>query len=285
MARGNDANRFQPSPARALRANQVHAEPAPLPDRRKSSRRSTILGRSSPEATLDFESPSTAGLFVLRLLAWARRVRLMFALSIQGSGRHVRRGIDILGAGFGLLLALPVLVLAALAVKLTSRGPIFYLQERIGRNGRSFQLLKFRSMVQNADAMKTALSLACPEALDGVRFKLRRDPRLTIIGPFLRKFSIDELPQILNVLKGDMTLVGPRPPVRREVVEYTPKALRRLEVEPGLTCLWQIRGRSELSFVQQVELDVEYIDTVKPLDELAIVLKTVPAVLSGRGAY
>jgi lipopolysaccharide/colanic/teichoic acid biosynthesis glycosyltransferase len=285
MARGNDANRFQHPPARDLRANQVPAERAPLSDRRKSLRGSAILGSLSPEAMLDFEPRSTAGLFVLRLLAWARRVRLMFALSIQGSGRHVRRGIDILGAGFGLLLALPVLVLAALAVKLTSRGPIFYLQERIGKNGRSFQLFKFRSMVQNADAMKTALSLACPEALDGVRFKLRRDPRLTIIGPFLRKFSIDELPQILNVLKGDMTLVGPRPPVRREVVEYTPKALRRLEVEPGLTCLWQIRGRSELSFAQQVELDVEYIDTVKPLDELAIVLKTVPAVLSGRGAY
>lgn len=219
-----------------------------------------------------------------RAVAWLHRLALMLAMAVRDQGPRFRRAIDIVAAGTALLLASPLLLAVALAIKVTSRGPVFYRQERIGRNGHPFPLLKFRSMVDGADAMKTALALAHPEAMDGVRFKLRRDPRMTPVGPFLRRFSIDELPQLFNVLRGDMTLVGPRPPVRREVVEYDPRALRRLEVQPGLTCLWQIRGRSELSFPQQVQLDLEYIDAVRPLDEVAIVLKTVPAVLSGRGA-
>lgn len=219
-----------------------------------------------------------------RLVAWAHRAVLLFALSVRDQGPRVRRTIDVVAASVALLLLFPVFALTAIAVKATSRGPVFYRQERIGKNGHPFLLLKFRSMVKDAEAMKTALAIAHPEAMDGVRFKLRRDPRLTLVGPVLRRFSIDELPQLINVLKGDMTLVGPRPPVRREVVEYAPAALRRLEVTPGLTCLWQIRGRSELSFPQQVALDVEYIDAVRPVDEIGIVLKTVPAVLGGRGA-
>jgi lipopolysaccharide/colanic/teichoic acid biosynthesis glycosyltransferase len=234
---------------------------------------------------LELSAQTTLGLYAGRVMAWARRERLLWRLVVQDLGPSLRRAIDVVLAGMALVLALPVLAVAALAVKLTSRGPVFYRQERIGKNGRAFSLLKFRTMVQNAEALKTALAAANPEAMNGVRFKLRRDPRLTPVGPVLRKFSIDELPQLLNVLRGDMTLVGPRPPVRREVVEYDIKALRRLEVVPGLTCLWQIRGRSELSFEQQVALDVEYIDTVRPSAEVGIVLRTVPAVLSGRGAY
>ena len=130
-----------------------------------------------------------------------------------------------------------------------------------------------------------ALTAQHAGASDGIRFKMKRDPRVTRVGAFLRRFSLDEVPQLWNVFCGDMTLVGPRPAVRREVVLYSPTDARRLEVTPGLTCLWQVGGRSELSFQQQVSLDLQFIDTVGPLGEIAIVLRTVPAVLSGRGAY
>jgi lipopolysaccharide/colanic/teichoic acid biosynthesis glycosyltransferase len=197
----------------------------------------------------------------------------------------LRRVIDIVMATAGLLALLPVLLVAALAIKLNSRGPVLYRQERLGEFGRSFQMLKLRTMRVGADAMKAALAAQFQGAVDGVRFKLRRDPRITAVGGILRKFSIDELPQLWNVLIGDMTLVGPRPPVWIEVARYDARALRRLEVRPGLTCLWQVGGRSDLSFDQQVTLDLEYIDRVTPSQELLILAKTVPAVVTGRGAY
>jgi lipopolysaccharide/colanic/teichoic acid biosynthesis glycosyltransferase len=202
------------------------------------------------------------------------------------AGPLMRRGIDLAAAVLGLAALLPVLILAALAIKLTSRGPILYAQERVGQYGRPFQMRKLRTMAIGADALKATLAAQVRGALnDGVRFKLRQDPRVTPVGRFLRKFSIDELPQLWNVLVGDMTLVGPRPPVWQEVARYDARALRRLEVRPGLTCLWQIGGRSDLSFEQQVSLDLEYIDRVTPPEELLIVARTLPAVLTGRGAY
>jgi lipopolysaccharide/colanic/teichoic acid biosynthesis glycosyltransferase len=143
---------------------------------------------------------------------------------------------------------------------------------------------KFRSMRVGADREKTKLA-ASGNAMSGVRFKLKRDPRVTAVGRILRRFSIDEMPQLWSVLRGDMTLIGPRPALPREVDLYEGKALRRLEVKPGLTCLWQIGGRSDLSFEQQVDLDIEYIDRSTFLGDLSILLKTVPAVLTGRGAY
>src|SRR5262245_35870964 len=155
---------------------------------------------------LTFATRNAVSLYVDRFVAWARRVRLMLVLSLQDKGPYVRRAIDVVASGIALVFAFPVLAIAALAVKLTSPGPVFYRQERIGKNGRAFSLLKFRTMVQDAEAKKTALAMQRPEAMDGVRFKLRKDPRLTAVGPILRKFSIDELPQLLNVLKGDMTL-------------------------------------------------------------------------------
>lgn len=133
--------------------------------------------------------------------------------------------------------------------------------------------------------MKSALAAQRRDAVDGVRFKLRNDPRMTPVGRILRKLSIDELPQLWNVLQGDMTLIGPRPSLWQEIVRSDARALRRLEVRPGLTCLWQVSGRSDLSFEQQVALDLEYIDRVKPPQELLILAKTIPAVLTGRGAY
>jgi lipopolysaccharide/colanic/teichoic acid biosynthesis glycosyltransferase len=226
-----------------------------------------------------------ARLFIERLQSRVRRARILLELGLRDRGPSVRRAIDVIASGLALVLAMPLFLFVAIAIKLTSRGPIFYCQERIGKSGRPFPLWKFRTMIVNADAMKTALATGRPESTDGIRFKLRKDPRITSVGSMLRKFSIDELPQLLNIFRGDMTLVGPRPPVRREVALYDPRALRRLEVVPGLTCLWQVRGRSELSFEEQVRLDIEYIDSVRPVQEIKILLQTVPAVLSGRGAY
>lgn len=215
----------------------------------------------------------------------ARRLALRTQLALQSTGPAVRRSIDIVLTGLGLIALAPALLATAVAIKLNSRGGVFFWQERLGQNGRRFQMLKFRTMVQDADELKDALEKANDEANDGVRFKMVRDPRITSVGRVLRKLSIDELPQLWNVLRGDMTLVGPRPPVWREVSLYDARALRRLEVKPGLTCLWQVRGRSDLSFEQQVELDIEYIDRVHPFEEFRILLETVPAVVSGRGAY
>jgi lipopolysaccharide/colanic/teichoic acid biosynthesis glycosyltransferase len=214
-----------------------------------------------------------------------RRALLRMKLSVRQFGPRVRRGIDVVATGLGLVAIAPLLTFVALMIKITSPGPVFFAQERIGEHGRRFRMWKFRTMVMNADALKDQLAKQHAAATDGVRFKMVRDPRITPVGRVLRKFSIDELPQLFNVLKGDMTLLGPRPPVWREVALYGNRALRRLEVKPGLTCLWQVRGRSDLSFDQQVELDVEYIDRVRPAEELRILFETVPAVVTGRGAY
>jgi lipopolysaccharide/colanic/teichoic acid biosynthesis glycosyltransferase len=220
-----------------------------------------------------------------RGLARLRRLKRQLEGLLADSGPLLRRVLDVLIASTVLVLLSPVMLLAALGILLTSRGPILYEQERVGQHGRLFQMLKLRTMVDRADGMKAALAAQRPEALDGVRFKLRQDPRTTPVGRILRKLSIDELPQLWNVLVGDMTLIGPRPPIWQEVVRYDARALRRLEVRPGLTCLWQISGRSDLSFEQQVALDLEYIDRVKPRQELLILARTIPAVVTGRGAY
>ncbi len=208
------------------------------------------------------------------------------AAFVNTAGPRLRRTIDIVVASAGLLFIMPILVAAAIAIKVTSPGPLLFKQERIGRNGRRFPMLKFRTMRLQAEAQKDALIQALePGATGVVRFKSKTDPRITRVGRILRKLSIDELPQLYNVIVGDMTLVGPRPAVWREVKDYDARALRRLEVPQGLTCLWQIGGRSDLTFEEQVTLDIEYIDKTRPMDELVIVAKTVPAVITGRGAY
>jgi len=220
-----------------------------------------------------------------RLLRRLRRQGVRILLGTLALGPPLRRGLDIVLTGVGLLCLLPLLSVVALAVRLDSKGPIFFAQERLAERGRRFRMFKFRTMVVDADALKDQLSRQCAQATDGVRFKMVRDPRVTRVGAVLRKFSIDELPQLFNVLCGDMTLIGPRPAVWREVARYNNRALRRLEVRPGLTCLWQVSGRSDLSFEQQISLDLEYVDTTRPRDEFRIVLQTIPAVLTGRGAY
>jgi len=211
----------------------------------------------------------------IRLLAWK--------LTIHGSYAF-KRLIDIVGSGLGMVLLSPILIGIALAVKLSSPGPVIFSQIRVGRYGRHFNFYKFRSMRQDAEAAKDKL-LAQNESKDGVIFKMKDDPRITKVGKFLRRTSMDELPQLWNVFIGDMSLVGPRPPVPKEVQEYTLEDRKRLDVIPGITCLWQVNGRSEIPFNEQVRLDKKYILTPGLWKDLLILLKTIPAIIGGRGAY
>ena len=197
--------------------------------------------------------------------------------------RFGKRMLDLVGALIALVLSGPLVLLAALAIKLESRGPVFYRSTRVGRGGRPFTFYKLRSMVNGADRHRHHLSHL--NECDGPVFKISRDPRVTMVGRFLRTTSLDELPQLWNVLRGEMSLVGPRPPLPDEVSHYQPWQLRRLDVRPGITCLWQISGRSRIGFEEWMRLDLEYINRQSfPLD-FQILLRTIPAVLSREGAY
>lgn len=211
----------------------------------------------------------------MRLLAWKTTVTASYAM---------KRLMDIVFSALGMVLLSPVYLAIALAVKLSSSGPVFFVQTRVGRYGRHFRFYKFRSMRQDAEAQKAAL-MDRNESKDGVIFKMKDDPRITKVGRFLRRTSLDELPQLWNVFIGDMSLVGPRPPVPSEVQEYTLEDRKRLDVIPGITCLWQIKGRSEIPFNEQVRLDKEYILAPSVWKDISILLKTIPAILGGKGAY
>lgn len=206
----------------------------------------------------------------------------------QIAPRHVsyaplKRTMDLLVSGVLLLLLAPLFLLIAVAVRATSRGPIFYRSTRVGLGGRPFPFVKFRSMVVDAD--DTLIFLNALNEKDGPVFKIKSDPRVTPIGRFLRKFSLDELPQILSVFAGDMSLVGPRPPLPREVAQYDAFAMQRLSVKPGLTCFWQVMGRSDLDFEQWIELDHRYLREMSLRTDLELLARTPMAVLRGRGAY
>uniref|UniRef100_E6QHJ4 Putative UDP-galactose phosphate transferase (WeeH) n=1 Tax=mine drainage metagenome TaxID=410659 RepID=E6QHJ4_9ZZZZ len=194
-----------------------------------------------------------------------------------------KRAIDIVLGSLLVLLTFPIVALAALGVFVVTGGAPFYAQERVGHNGRRFRMWKLRTMVKGAHEMRDEL-LHLNEA-SGPVFKIRNDPRLHPLGAILRRTSIDELPNLLNVLRGEMALVGPRPPLPCETVEYNARAMRRLSVPVGVTCLWQINGRSEVSFDEWMELDNRYIDTWTPWGDLAIIVKTIPAVLRKEGAH
>jgi len=198
-------------------------------------------------------------------------------------GRIAKRVFDIVASLMFLAVFSPLYALIAVIVKLEDGGPVFFTQKRVGQFGQEFKFYKYRSMCVDAEARLKEL-LATNQHKEGVTFKMKNDPRLTRIGKWLRRFSLDELPQFFNVLKGDMSVVGPRPPVPREVALYSLADRRRLAVKPGITCLWQIGGRSEIDFSGQVELDVRYIEDHTVWGDITIVAKTVPAVLSGRGA-
>ena len=197
--------------------------------------------------------------------------------------RFGKRVIDVVGSIVALVALSPVMLMVAILIKLESRGSVLYRSTRIGRNGRPFTFLKFRSMVDGADRHRQHLTHL--NEVDGPAFKISRDPRVTAVGRLLRVSSVDEIPQFLNVLAGDMTLVGPRPPIPEEVEQYEPWQLRRLDVKPGITCLWQISGRSTLSFREWMRLDLEYIKHRSFWLDLRILLRTIPAVLSREGAY
>lgn len=211
-----------------------------------------------------------------------RTRRLLWMLNNRG-GAWAKRAFDI-GASLAALLALgPLFLLIALLIKWEDGGPVFFVQRRVGRFGREFLMYKFRSMCLDAEERLAGL-LGSNRHKQGVTFKLKDDPRITRTGKWLRVYSLDELPQLYNVLIGDMSLVGPRPPVPREVALYTLEDRRRLAVAPGITCFWQIGGRSEIDFSGQVELDVQYIEQQSLRTDFKILLRTVPAVLSARGA-
>ena len=209
--------------------------------------------------------------------------------SVQWISRHpvpyavVKRAMDVaLSLFFRGVLAPLYAVLAAL-IKLSSPGPAIFKQVRVGERGRLFAFYKFRSMYMDAEARKSEL-LHLSE-VTGPVFKMKNDPRITPLGRILRKYSLDELPQFYNVLRGDLSIVGPRPPVPDEVAQYTPRQLLRLSVRPGLTCIWQVSGRSAVGFDEWVEMDLRYLETMSVRTDIAIFFKTIPAVLTGRGAH
>lgn len=203
---------------------------------------------------------------------------------LAGAGLAAKRFGDVVASLILLIVLSPLLAAIAALIKLDSRGPVFFRQIRVGQFGRTFELYKFRSMYPEAEALKAEL-LDENQMPGGILFKMRNDPRVTRLGRILRRYSIDELPQLINVLKGEMSMVGPRPAVPSEVGQYTLSARRRLDVKPGITCIWQVSGRSELPFAKQVELDVDYIDAQSAWLDLKLIARTVPTVLQGRGAY
>jgi exopolysaccharide biosynthesis polyprenyl glycosylphosphotransferase len=196
-------------------------------------------------------------------------------------GLFCKRALDIVLSLAALIAAAPLMAAIAMAVKIDSAGPVFYVSDRVGKRGRVFRCIKYRTMVRNADAMKK--ELAAQNERDGILFKMRNDPRITRLGRFLRKYSLDELPQFLNVLRGEMSLVGPRPPIATEVEKYDLEHFRRLEVMPGLTGLWQVQARHDPSFAKYIELDTAYVENWSLWLDFKILMRTADVVLRGTG--
>ncbi len=195
----------------------------------------------------------------------------------------VKRLMDIVASALAIVVLTPVLLAVALLIKFTSRGSVFYVQERVGRGGEPFRMVKFRSMYRDSHARRhehDELNMH-----HGPIFKIRDDPRITSVGRAIRRLSIDELPQFFNVLKGSMSLVGPRPALPEEFLDYTERERQRLQVKPGVTCIWQVSGRSDIDFETWIDMDLEYIEEWSLRMDLMLLAKTVPAVITGRGAY
>ncbi|HLM20862.1 MAG TPA: sugar transferase [Propionibacteriaceae bacterium] len=201
----------------------------------------------------------------------------------RGAGKVGKLTLDLLGSTVALLVLWPLFIIVAVLIKLDSPGPVFYRAERMGRNGKPFAMLKFRSMMVGAENRR--IPLIIHNEGSGPLFKMRKDPRVTCVGRWMRRLSIDELPQLMNVLCGQMSLVGPRPPLRSEVATYTDDVHRRMLVKPGITGLWQISGRSDLPWQESVRLDLYYVENWSLIQDLIIVWRTIGAVLKGTGAY
>ena len=194
-----------------------------------------------------------------------------------------KRTIDIIGAGLGLILLSPIIAIVACAVKVTSKGPIFFSQKRVGKNGELFEMYKFRSMVVNAEELKE--NLEEQNEMSGPMFKIKDDPRITKVGKFIRKTSIDELPQLWNILKGDMSLVGPRPSLPKEVEQFDNWMFKRLSVRPGLTCYWQVSGRNNIDFEDWMKLDVKYVEERNFWIDIKLIFKTVFVLFGDKNAH
>jgi len=228
-----------------------------------------------------YEAAQTlGGRFFLNFHVYLRRLHACWYVD---GGAALKRGLDIVVSFLMLVLLSPLFALIAILVKLEDRGPVFFAQTRVGQFGREFKMFKLRSMCLNAEQRLKEL-IEKNHHKEGVTFKIKDDPRITRVGKWLRKFSFDELPQLYNVLIGDMSLVGPRPPLPREVSKYSLPQRRRLAIKPGITCIWQISGRAEIDFSGQVQLDVDYIESQGFWVDIKILARTIPAVLSGKGA-
>lgn len=242
-------------------------------------------GQSGDHAALEealAKRTTTSGRIRGTLNYWRKRAMWSAAVSFA---RALKRLVDV-AASLGAILALsPLFGLVALMIKLEdSGGPVFYVQDRVGQWGRVFRFPKFRSMVSNADKLKDSI-MADNQHGDSVTFKMKKDPRITRTGRFIRRLSIDELPQLWCVLLGNMSLVGPRPALPREVALYTYSDRRRLDTKPGLTCIWQVSGRGDIPFDEQVKLDEQYINSKSFWMDIKLLFLTIPAVLTGKGAY
>lgn len=195
----------------------------------------------------------------------------------------IKRLIDVVCSFMGVLLLSPLFIIIAIIIKTTSKGPVFFSQKRVGKNGREFDMYKFRSMVVNAEELKE--KLAAQNEMSGPMFKMKDDPRVTKVGKFIRKTSIDELPQLWNVLKGDMSLVGPRPSLPKEVAQFEDWMYKRLEVKPGLTCYWQVSGRNNIDFEDWMKLDIRYVDERSTWIDIKLIFKTVGVLFGDKNAH
>jgi len=244
-----------------------------------------VVARSCEEVGIPFSVDANfLGLYRARPYLWSLNSRgvLTFSTTPGEGALAIKRLVDLSGAAILLVLAAPIMALTALAIRLSDKGPAIFEQTRVGQNGRPFRFFKFRSMVVNASQNR---DLAHLNEQQGPVFKIKKDPRVTRLGSYLRRSSLDELPQLWNVLRGDMSLVGPRPPLPAEVVHYERWQLRRLSMKPGLTCIWQVSGRSEVDFESWMRQDLEYIDNWSLSLDFKLLAQTVPAVLSGSGAH
>jgi len=269
----------------------MHTEPKSLDEERSARAPELVSGEGGSrtvrvEALKDLNQRFARTRMLSPILR--RRLRLRFRVGVLELRRRgfqaLKRVLDVAVASIALVLLAPLMCAVAIAIKTTDGGPILYCQTRVGRYGREFTFPKFRSMIPSADKLLADIN-ALNHHKDGVTFKIKRDPRVTWIGRLIRRASIDELPQLMSVLRGDMTLVGPRPALPREVALYSAGDRRRLEAKPGITCIWQVSGRSDIPFDEQVELDIDYIEGTSIKQDLILLLKTIPAVLSGKGAY
>ena len=195
----------------------------------------------------------------------------------------LKRSMDILGSIVGIIFLSPLLLLVAILIKLDSKGKVFFSQVRVGLNGKEFKIYKFRSMVENAESLRTKLE--DKNEATGPMFKIKKDPRITKVGRFIRKTSIDELPQLVNVLKGEMSLVGPRPSLPSEVINFEPWMLKRFKVKPGLTCFWQVSGRNNIGFNEWMEMDIKYVNEISLSTDIKLILKTITLLFGDKNAF